>query len=180
MIMVLSSYDDHHCQHRSDDFPLIERVIRAHAPEIIVELGTDEGGFAAFLADLARDWNGVVYTVDRERKFHPSLLDRANLTFLHLDVLDHARSEIRDLLSRPRVLLYCDNGHKEREIMLYAPHLQIGSLLACHDYGTEVRPSWVEAHVNLLGFVTHHHEDFAALANEWYPHSLTRFWLRTS
>ena len=178
---MLSIYKGHHCQHRSDDWPDMAAIIEPHRPTTVVELGTDEGGFAGWLADLVRQWNGEVHTFDILAKFKPNLLgDFLNLRFHRGDVLTRSHPLVDSLISRPSVLLYCDNGNKKREIEMYAPLLQVGSLLATHDYNTEIMGSWAEPFVASLGFVKEGHERMEALRNEWYPEPMTRFWVRRS
>jgi len=186
---VLSEHKGHHCQHRSDDFPTIAGIIALYKPKTVVELGTDEGGFSGWLADLVSPWGGVVHTFDIKPKFKPPLLrDFPNLIFHQADILSSLNLLVTTLLSgdfssaltAPTVLLYCDNGNKQREIELYAPFVPIGSLLATHDYNTEVMASWAEPFVARLGFVPEGHEKMEALRNEWYPEPMTRFWVRRS
>lgn len=166
-------------QHRNDDLPLITSVIREHRPEIVIELGTDAGGFSAYLADTVAEWDGHVYTFDIARKFNPLLLDGAwpNLTFQQADILNDPIHVVHLMAQPQRCLLYCDNGHKEEELALYAPVLKPGDMIATHDYGTEVKPSFAYQLLEVAHrLVPVRHAEFAALANEWYPNSLTRFW----
>ena len=176
---MLSEHKGHHCQHRSDDFADIAAIIAPHKPQTVVELGSDEGGFSAWLADLVAPWGGVVYTFDIADKLKLGLThDFPNLRFALADVLRAIHPTVAGLVSRPSVLLYCDNGNKQREVELYAPLLQAGSLLGVHDYGTEIKAEWVEPHVAALGYTPDGHERMEALRNEWYPEPLTRLWLR--
>ncbi|MDP3767929.1 MAG: hypothetical protein Q8S13_07930 [Dehalococcoidia bacterium] len=184
---MLSEYKGFHCQHRSDDFPTLAAIIAPHKPQIVVELGTDEGGFSAWLADLVAPWGGKVWTFDREVKFDPALLDGRfpNLAFKQGDVLDLRAGGhyVAGLISTPApTLIYCDNGNKVREIELYAPLLRVGSLLATHDYTRaergEVPAAWAEPFVAALGYAPEGHDRMEALANEWYPEPMTRFWTR--
>lgn len=183
---MLSEHQGHHCQHRSDDFPDIAAILAPHRPRIVVELGTDRGGFASFLAELVRPWGGTVCTFDIEAKFKPSLLtDAPNLRFQLADVLGAgpvgpaARHQtVAGLVGQPAVLLYCDNGNKQREVELYAPLLRVGSILGVHDYNTEIMGSWVEPFVAALGYEPEGHERMEALRNQWYPEPMSRFWVR--
>jgi len=190
---MLSEHKGHHCQHRSDDFPTIAAILRPHRPRLVVELGTDEGGFSGWLADLVRPWGGVVHTFDIARKFKRSLLrDFTNLNYHEADVLGTgpagpaARCAAVANLLRPQepraaispILLYCDNGDKPREVELYAPLLPVGAILGVHDYNTEIMASWVEPFVAALGFEPEGHAQMEALRNEWYPEPMSRFWVR--
>jgi cephalosporin hydroxylase len=176
---MLSIYRDFHCQHRSDDWPDMAAIIAPHEPQIVVELGTDRGGFAGWLADLVAPWDGQVFTFDIDAKFDPALLETfANLTFERADVLARPHPLVVDLVTQDHVLLYCDNGNKQREVELYAPLLRKGSLLGVHDYNSEILGEWVEPFVARLGFVPAGHERMEALRNEWYPEPMSRFWVR--
>lgn len=176
---MLSEHRGHHCQHRSDDFADIAAILTPHRPRIVVELGTDRGGFAAFLADLVAPWCGQVVTFDLEPKFQPSLLrDFPNLCFVQADVLTDVHAEVVSLVSRENAFLYCDNGNKRREMELYAPLLHVGSVLGVHDYNTEIMAEWVEPFVAALGYEPEGHARMEALRNEWYPEPMSRFWVR--
>lgn len=183
---MLSEHRGHHCQHRSDDFPEIAAILSPHKPRIVVELGTDEGGFSGWLADLVLPWGGQVFTFDLAAKFKPSLLkDCKNLRFVRGDVLGTGpvgpaarHREVSALVRQPGVFLYCDNGNKQREVELYAPLLQVNSILGVHDYNTEIMGSWVEPHVAALGYVPEGHGRMEALRNEWYREPMSRFWVR--
>lgn len=185
---MLSEYLGFTCQHRSDDFPIIVDILRERRPLLVIELGTDRGGFSALLADTIEAWCGIVMTFDIERKFPDSLLPKfPNLHFVLCDLLcDVSVSSHYPLLkflvgglcgTLEPVLLYCDNGNKVREIETYAPLLGAGSLLGVHDYGSEVPAEWCEAFVTSLGFEPEEHERMEALRNEWYE-PMTRFWRR--
>lgn len=153
-----------------------------------IELGTDAGGFAALLAHTLAEWGGRVVTFDRERKFFDALLTTyRNLEFVQTDILSvHGYdrgprlSYLQHLVASDAVLLYCDNGNKVREIELYAPLLRTGSMLATHDYGSEVPAAWCEEFVARLGFMQVGHARMETLRNEWYPEPMTRFWGRVS
>lgn len=163
-------------EHRAEDIELIAEVVRNHHPEVVIELGTYKGGLAAMFADVVASW-GVVHTFDNVRQFDEGILKKPNIVFYEEDLLAENANVVR-LLHEHRAVIYCDNGHKETEIGLYAPHVRPGSLLGCHDYDSEVRPSFAEPLLASLGFVQHRHADFEALATHTYPISMTRFWSR--
>ena len=168
-------------QHRFEDLALIAEVVQAHRPDVAIELGTAEGGFAAFLASVLADWGGRVVTFDRDVPPEITrLLAISNLGYVQADLLREAHPSVLGLLrSAASPMLYCDNGAKMRELALYAPWVPEGGLVGVHDYGTEVPPDLIEPLMRTLGYQPVRHEDFAALAHpEWYPVSLTRFWRR--
>lgn len=176
---MLSIYKNHHCQHRSDDFPVIAEILTPHKPLVVIELGTDEGGFSGWMADLVLPWGGIVHTFDIKKKFKEELThDFKNLLFTEADVLSSTHDVVKTLASSPHVLLYCDNGNKELEVKFYAEYLKPGSILGVHDYNTEIMAEWVEPYVAKLGFERLGHAKMEALRNEWYTEPMTRFWIR--
>jgi len=182
---MFSVHREHHFQHRSEDVAVIQEILLPFQPTRIIELGTDEGGFAAMLADWSLPWGSQVFTFDIKAKFKPSLLTLLNLFYVEEDVLQVGGAKgVLALLATapagPPLLLYCDNGNKPREVELYAQHVPVGSILGVHDYNTEIMGSWVEPFVLALGFEPLGHAKMEALRNEWYTEPMTRFWLRKS
>ncbi len=190
-------------QHRWEDQALIIDTVRTHGAKVAIEFGTAKGGFAALLADALPAAQIVTVNNQHEPGVREALATAygERMDVLTLDLLGRSETlgslislltgytDIGQMLNSHRinppthddwkVLLYCDNGNKVEEITRFAPFLKPGDLLGCHDYATEVPPEWVEPFLVHLGFVPHRHEEFAALAHpEFYPASLTRFWVR--
>jgi cephalosporin hydroxylase len=180
-------------QHRSEDQVLIQHVLREMRPRRALELGTAGGGFTALLAETLGEWKGWVTTFDKFPE--PGIRDRLLAQYQNLIVEDEdvlvdggaplIRAELEQAIpfaadpTRTPIFLYCDNGHKQRELELYAPLMGPRALLGIHDYGTEVDPAWVEPFLKNLDFEPHRHAEFLALAHPRdYPDSLTRFWIR--
>ena len=179
---IQSEHNDFLMIHRYEDQEHIVDVIRGHRPERAVELGTAQGGFAALLASTLAEWEGTVLSVDNVQI--PAIgkelaLFYGNLVLLEADVLTEPLPAIVEMIRQPRSLLYTDNGNKQRELELYAPLMGPRALVGTHDYGTEVDEAWVEPFMAGLGYTPHQHERFAALANESYWDSLSRWWIRT-
>ncbi len=179
---VQSMFGEHLMVHRYEDQAHIRDVITSFRPTVAVELGTAAGGFAAMLAATLSQWGGRVLSLDI--KLDPGIaasLERTydNLALIEADVLTAPHPLVVAALSQPGALLYTDNGHKQRELELYAPDLPVPALVGTHDYGTEVDEDWAEAFMARHHYRPYQHERFAALANDGYWDSLTRFWMRT-
>lgn len=179
---VSCTWDGFTMIHRYEDLALIRSVLGARQPAFAVELGTAEGGFAAFLAATVVEWGGRVLTVDKSLDVDlarrlGALYD--NLICAGADALAEPVPSVVSLICQGAALLYCDNGNKRRELELYAPLLGPDALVGTHDYGTEVDPAWAEPFMASLGYAPYRHAEFAALAHaDYYPTSLTRFWVR--
>ena len=181
---VLCEWEGFLAIHRYEDLWLILDVIEGFRPARVVELGTHQGGLAAFFATAVARWGGQVLSVDRVQDpgIAAGLLARyRNLTLHTADLLAAAPDPtVLRWVAEPQTLLYCDNGDKMRELTSYGAALARPGLLGTHDYGTEVDPAAIEPRLDAHGFTPWRHADFAALANPDYWDSLTRFWRRDS
>jgi len=144
--MVGSYFSGTRMQHSYIAMYVLENILINLRPKKIVELGARWGGTTSFF--------GVWAAAN-------------NAQFLSLDLSDHLRDTAKRLLNRlkPNVelryendfnptcieyikhwigddksLIYCDGGDKTREIDVYSKFLTPGSIIACHDYVSAVRP----------------------------------------
>lgn len=131
-----------------NDLYLWERVLNHHAPARIIELGTLYGGMSAFLEAQARVRGATFHTFD-----HQALLQANDfIANYHLgDIFaPEGLSQVGGLISSPGlVLLFCDNGAKEKEAETFGPFLKPGDMLAVHDWGTECHkvPGYLELYI---------------------------------
>lgn len=119
------------CSQSWADLYLWEKLLNAH-PELqsIVELGTGEAGFSAYLHLQAKAKGLRFHTFDRVR------MDGHKQPGFHkLDVFADP-AKIMAYHRSPGVV-FCDNGDKPREVATYAPLLKPGDLIVVHDWGTE-------------------------------------------
>jgi len=107
-----------------------------------VELGIHVGGMAAIMSNCERfaDWDYSYLGVE----INPGLI--------HLKVKKHAHLIIGDCFDKEVVnaikgfvhtrgspaVIYCDNGEKRKEVIIYEPILRSGDFIYAHDYGTEI------------------------------------------
>lgn len=128
------------------DLALWERFLnRCHGVASIIELGTEQGGLALFLALEAYQRGMEFRTFDHKRHDNldtplARLLGLAD-RFILGNLFGEAGKKLVELLSgglpRP-ILLFCDNGDKPREFREFVPYLQIGDYVGVHDWGTEI------------------------------------------
>ncbi len=110
----------------------------------IVELGSMHGLTTIYLGVVAALRTGMVLSYDIQDliPFHiRNASDRLPVYFKRGDVLSGGTTKneiILELSGLPNLMLFCDNGNKEKEIALYAPYLKQGDVLLVHDWGTEV------------------------------------------
>jgi len=157
--------------HCPESVRLIQDVVRFFRPHLIVEFGTKYGGLTLVLHDACPE--ATLYSYDLHKEYLLVRLEwfGPSVYFVTQDLLAHRSRELKHLLcSAACKLLYCDNGDKEREVLMYAPLLNSGDLLGVHDWEREVRPEKVQS--VLVDFDPVDHQLFAA------ARSSTRFWRR--
>jgi hypothetical protein len=98
----------------------------------IVELGTGKGGFSLYLSAQAE-----------QRKISFRTYDIAEPAcrvpgFIRLDIYASADEVGGYLREHDPVLLFCDGGNKPREIRTFSQYLSSESMIAVHDWGTEM------------------------------------------
>lgn len=130
-----------------------EEVLNAHPPfDAIIELGTAHGGFSKFLQHQCQERGWKFHTFDYVDPINDDrMMVFGNDTyggvadlgtdFQKVNVLIDTAPVTNTITQYDRVVLFCDNGHKAREVELYSPHLKQGSLLVVHDWNREIFPS---------------------------------------
>ena len=145
------------CRHEADAMEVIWDIISEFNPDLVIELGTFNGGFTEFLQAVTHN-RAKIYSYDNI-SYPLKDVFNDNVTFVIADILSEPLEAIVELCkSKPRKLLYCDNGNKIRELKLYATYLNEDDLLGVHDWGKEIRYSDVEK--VLINFTPHNHEIF--------------------
>ena len=141
----------------------------------IVEVGTGCGMTTLYLSQICRLRDGELHTFDHNppRKKYLDLWPPC-AHFHQADVLTEECKELVPFISRPKSLVMLDDGKKPREMELYAKHLPCNSVLAVHDFGSEVAThcDWAKI-VSDAGLSPYLFEE----ATEW--HSQIRCWRRT-
>ena len=180
---TLGSYQGIPCHHWDDELPLISAILRAARPHLIIEVGTMYGGFAAYLADVVVEWNGIVMTIDHvmydglEKVCAP----RKNLFFVRGDVFNNFVMSlvVAELAAYDHVnattMLYCDGGAKRQELFLLG---HLASIVGVHDYATEVSPEDCETWRAQHNLVPVEEAKFAALQERLGGYFVSRFWAR--
>lgn len=121
-------------------------VIRSMEVELIIELGTFQGGFTKLLEDAMPNveihtFDNVNLTKSTRKHFGP------NVHFHVLDVLVGAKEVVDLLMRKEPKLLYCDNGKKKEEVEIYHSHLYTGDFIGTHDWGNEIWWKDVKEHI---------------------------------
>ena len=173
-------------------------VVAAHKPELIIELGTGNGGITLPLHeacpeadlltfDLFTDLPGSEFITTNQGRFtdgwhysYPPEFLRGNtprawfgpqVRFCAAETTAGVPAEAREALSEDRrTCVYCDGGNTAAEVAGFAHHLRTGDLLGVHDWGAMVNETAETQH---LGFFRRHRWEVFE-ANGW----MTRFWVR--
>lgn len=139
--------------HEQNSFSILNSFLLAEQFKLIIELGTFYCGVTALFHETDR--NVEIHTFDRWdlmkniKKAHlPITLEELaefkskvfneNVHFHIENILAEPKSLV-ELLKRPeKKFLYCDNGNKAKEIIMYSKYLNIGDSLGVHDWELEV------------------------------------------
>lgn len=108
--------------------------------DLVLELGTGNGGFAIFLKDECDKLGAKFVTYENDpgrladhahEEFARRNIDVRQLNILSPEGLQSALAELR---ASKRAMVLCDGGDKMSEFRLFAPHMRVGDLLMAHDY----------------------------------------------
>lgn len=100
-------------------------------PELIIEIGTSNGGFTSLLAghDLSKNATIHTYDINDVKPF-----ENTNIVVHRGDIFNEFDSLKTLIADSGRVFLFCDGGNKPKEFTLFATILKQGDLIFAHDY----------------------------------------------
>ncbi|MBA7495380.1 hypothetical protein ES702_05962 [subsurface metagenome] len=121
---------------------VLEKVLATNRPDLIIELGTGSGGLSHFFSLHAKTitfdkLNNVVKKIPEVVYNIADIFELADIA--HIDEL---------IKTNGKVFLFCDNGDKKREFVLFVPMLKKGDLVFVHDYGIEIHEKDIKATVS--------------------------------
>ena len=169
--------------HERAAIPVIQDIIIELKFELMIELGTTNGGFTLVMHDAVPGTEIHTFDIHTLGPRDGGYVDQKwfgnyapNVHFHpQTDVLIHCK-ELVELCKRPECkLLYCDNGNKPLEFKLYSKYLNPGDYIAVHDYmseNEEYQPEEINDLPIMKYFKPFRHELFEG--NGW----TTRFWKR--
>jgi len=136
-----------------------DHVLNNLKPARIVEIGTGYGGLTAYLGLWAAVNGAHIVSFDTVGTVAETALQalvHLPVMLVHMDVLKpEGEDTIKALTSGEDavpVLLYCDGGNKAEELLRFARGIPVGSVIGCHDYGTEVPPCVADFNMRDWGF----------------------------
>lgn len=121
---------------------VLETILSVLKPERIVEIGTWNGGLTAYFQTWKNINSGTDFlSVDIEDLRDDKIKEYTKTCFSQTDAFTpYFHSLLKDFIQEKRCLIYCDGGNKEKELTFFKDLVMPGSIIACHDYGTEVNP----------------------------------------
>jgi len=156
-------------------FFVLDSILNILRPDVIVEIGTWRGGLSCYL----KTWtmlseNSISFlTIDIEDLLSTEVRSYLKDSFVQKDSLSgDSWAFVYNYIGKNSALVYCDGGNKERELEIYRKTIMPGSIIGCHDYGTEVDPEKVREFMgdNFVEIFTM--EQIKELGN------LQQFWMR--
>ncbi len=158
------------------DFLYLDYVLHNYANiSRFLELGTMHGLTTVYLGVTSAIRSGSTISWDIVDLIPPHIRSVASMLPIAYNIGDvlHDNSvivRIRHAVQEEHVMLFCDNGDKEKEIGLYAAWLRQGNVLMVHDWGTEVH--WDNIKEYLQGYKPIDHD----VAEKMYSHM--RAWVK--
>lgn len=140
---IKSVYDGHHkVTYRGVmaircpfDYVIYQMIISDLKPDLIIEIGTNVGGGALYLADLLENiGNGIVHTIDIIDQSHPSLKENQRIK---LFTEGWENYDISETLGFEKILVIEDASHMYRDTLeamkKFAPLVSKNSYLIVED-----------------------------------------------
>jgi len=139
-------------QHSYYLYNVIDQVMIGN-PDIsgIIEIGTGYGALTEFLGLWGISRGIPVVTVDHVKIHDENAVSALGITYFQMDEFeDEFVNYIKKFISAyDRILFICDGGNKPKEFNFWAPLLKTGSLIAAHDWGTEINWPDIQATVDV-------------------------------
>jgi len=137
---------------------VLEQILNRYRPGAIVEIGTFMGGLTTYFGTWALNNSARVLSVDKNPKLSKSTKKHLLYLGVFLENTDayepgFVRFAQTFIAHESRnSLIYCDGGKKIKELKIYGEIAPLGSLIGCHDYGTEVIPATAETYMQRYGY----------------------------
>jgi cephalosporin hydroxylase len=125
--------------HEQGALPIIQDLMKEFNPKLMMEFGTSWGGFTLLMHHINTSVELHTYDIPGTIRRPNRNQFGENVHFHMQDILTEEVDVIIDLCQDERKkILYCDNGHKIDEILMYGCHLNSGDMLGVHDWTTEL------------------------------------------
>jgi len=128
-------------QHSYNLYHLFDQVITKYNPQSFVEIGTGNGAMSIFLGLYAYQRGASLLTFDvQERADLPKARPFFSLLSVYMRMVDAftAMDEIESHIDGKPAFLFCDGDDKPREMAVFREILPSGSIIAAHDYPSEI------------------------------------------
>ena len=127
--------------HTMFEYGVLKDFIFSHLPEWFVEIGVHEGGLSWLLIPLffpVINYLGIELDCRIVRPQVKGLYDRSiHAQLMCVDCFSQNTYDLVQTLSNK--IIYCDGGHKTKELIFYASACNSGDIIMAHDYYDEVR-----------------------------------------
>ena len=131
-------------KHGKTYIPNILETIKEFNPELLIELGTFQGGLTLIIHEKFPTLEISSFDhIDRLSSPRKKVLFNKFVTFHIQDLISSPNKFLIDFLvsnKSTKKFLYCDNGNKTYEINTYSKYLSVGDVMGCHDWFVEVNP----------------------------------------
>lgn len=129
------------CVHEDGCYPFIGKLVQEFDPQLVLELGFSWGGMTKLFEDYTK---AEIHAYNKKCGRQPNgNFFGKRVSFHWCDLLTEPYEPLVKLCQDKRKkLLYCDNGNKIKEVFMYGQHLNVGDMIAAHDYPKEIYHDW--------------------------------------
>ena len=103
--------------------------------DIIIEVGTFRGGLTKILHDHPISCSAEIFTYDINNSKISEEGD--NITFIKGDIFEEI-DNIKTIIRGKKTIVFCDGGNKIKELQMFAPILNKGDFILCHDFAEDM------------------------------------------
>ncbi len=141
------------CQQTFNAFFIWEKLLCKLDFKRFIELGTALGNMSVYFKLFCINRNAKFYTYDFGRKNNITGTPVQKFVDLKgscnkVDIFVYAK-EIKEIISKPGItIILCDGGDKVHELRTFAPSLKKGDIIACHDWGRDIKTSIIQPEIN--------------------------------
>jgi cephalosporin hydroxylase len=96
------------------DYVMYQMILNEVKPDLVIEIGTHEGGGALYFSDIVSKWGGQVHTIDIERKEYHPLISQDNNIKTFFD--GYQNYDLQNTKWFNRILVIDDGSHHYEDV----------------------------------------------------------------
>ena len=116
------------------DYVIYQMILNDVKPDLVIEIGTNTGGCALYLADIVEKFGGQVHTIDIEKRIDPRVLGQNNIKYF---TDGYEGYDLRNAANFKNILVIDDGSHQYQDVLdalkKFSPIIATGSYFIVED-----------------------------------------------